>query len=235
MMESQRMCDIRPGRGGSMAVSPRRFGRVRAVTPFIGLVCWSGLVLSCFGGLMVYSAGPGPEVRSPLTWPADSTLARHPGRPTLVVFFHPKCPCSQATVGELSRLLVKIPDAFDVNLVFVKPSGTGPDWHQDRLWEASAALPTVHMVVDRLGREARRFNAATSGHVALYDGRGRLVFSGGITPARNHWGDNAGSDSILAFVRSGRAGATNVRVFGCPLFDDDQRKAEERCSRCSAR
>ncbi len=42
--------------------------------------------------------------------------------------------------------------------------------------------------------------SSTSGQVLLYDPSGRLAFSGGITAARGHVGDNAGSDAIVGLV-----------------------------------
>ena len=64
----------------------------------------------------------------------------------------------------------------------------------------------------------------TSGQVLLYQPSGRLAFSGGITPARGHSGDNPGSDAVLSLVRREARQADGVpvtcRVFGCPLFDN---------------
>ncbi len=53
---------------------------------------------------------------------------------------------------------------------------------------------------DADGREARHFGAATSGQTLLYDERGTLVFSGGITGARAHAGDNVGRQSLVALL-----------------------------------
>jgi hypothetical protein len=75
------------------------------------------------------------------------------------------------------------------------------------------------MVHDHDGVEARRFGAATSGQVILYDARGTLLFSGGITPARGHSGDSTGRDAILALLIDGSSEASETPVFGCSLFD----------------
>ena len=74
------------------------------------------------------------------------------------------------------------------------------------------------MVVDD-GREARLFGAATSGQTMVYGRNGHLLFSGGITAARGHYGDNAGASAIGALLeqptpQSGRKTA----VYGCALF-----------------
>ncbi len=72
---------------------------------------------------------------------------------------------------------------------------------------------------DIQGREALRFGAATSGQTLLYDASGRLLFSGGITPARGHAGDNDGSDALLELLSGGSGRHHQTPVFGCSLRD----------------
>jgi hypothetical protein len=75
-------------------------------------------------------------------------------------------------------------------------------------------------VRDDQGAQSARFGAATSGQTFLYDARGNLQFSGGITAARAHAGDNAGRSSLVAMLNaSGAPVASRTSVFGCPLFD----------------
>ena len=59
------------------------------------------------------------------------------------------------------------------------------------------------MLRDDDGAEARRFGAETSGQTLLYDEHGALLFSGGITGARGHAGDNAGRASLVALLNRG--------------------------------
>ena len=71
--------------------------------------------------------------------------------------------------------------------------------------------------MDGDGAEARRFGVATSGHVLLYDPRGDLIFSGGITAGRGERGDNRGRAALLGRIMgTGREGLEHP-VFGCPL------------------
>ena len=58
----------------------------------------------------------------------------------------------------------------------------------------------------------------TSGQTLLYDRRGSLIFSGGITSARGHRGANAGEAALVSLLASGRADRNATSVFGCPLF-----------------
>ena len=67
--------------------------------------------------------------------------------------------------------------------------------------------------------EARLFEARTSGHVVLYDAGGRLLFSGGITRARGHVGDNYGRQQVSSLLRNHTVRVADGPVFGCPLED----------------
>jgi hypothetical protein len=74
---------------------------------------------------------------------------------------------------------------------------------------------------DSGGIEARLFNGATSGQTVLYNNQGQLLFSGGITASRSHFGDNAGQASIVAIVNAEAPEKTETSVFGCPLFNPE--------------
>jgi len=69
--------------------------------------------------------------------------------------------------------------------------------------------------------EAGRFGIATSGTVALYDRGGKLLFHGGITPARGHEGDSFGRERIVSLLTSGRSDRADAPVFGCALSNDE--------------
>ncbi len=47
---------------------------------------------------------------------------------------------------------------------------------------------------------------------------GTLLFSGGITGARGHAGDNAGRAAIVALLNQLNPATTATNVFGCSLF-----------------
>jgi CheY-like chemotaxis protein len=57
-----------------------------------------------------------------------------------------------------------------------------------------------------------------SGQTLLYDEDGRLGFSGGVTGARAHPGDNAGRQSLVALLNREVAGRRGTNVFGCALL-----------------
>jgi hypothetical protein len=55
--------------------------------------------------------------------------------------------------------------------------------------------------------------------VILYDAAGRLRFSGGITAARGHAGDNLGRSAIVELLEGDSPTATATPVFGCSLLE----------------
>lgn len=170
-----------------------------------------------FGKLLTYSNVAGASAAPLGQWPAKSQLKRESAKATLVVFSHPHCPCSQATLSELERLLPKIINKVKIVSVFVELKGFGEEWAKDSLWRRSESLPGVTSVLDRDGKEAEIFGAKTSGQVFLFSAEGEVIFQGGITPARGHMGESSGHDAILAFFEKGEPSKANSPVFGCSL------------------
>lgn len=179
-------------------------------------------------GLSLYQNTAGAPFNVPPRWPqgAGMVAPAGPARPTLMLFVHPKCPCSRATIEELNRLLARAPGKANVIVYFDRP-GTAPDaWTQTALWRSAQAIPGVTVREDWDGAQARLFGAKTSGTTLLYDARGSLLFHGGITPGRGHMGDNEGASTIVALLGSGPASLRHTAVFGCALNNDDARPVE---------
>jgi hypothetical protein len=197
----------------------------------LACVTWLGLVGVGLRFAWGYENSPGRIGTPPTKWPTESAIKRRPGMPTLVLFIHPHCPCSRATIGELSILIAHSQGLVNANAVFVKPAGSAEAWEKTDLWSSAQDIPTVNVTVDENGIEARRFGSETSGQVALYSAEGRLVFSGGITGSRGHSGDNEGRSAILSLLTTGAASNRESQVFGCPLFEaSSQKLTEEFCN-----
>jgi hypothetical protein len=186
----------------------------------IGLVLWA---TGAFGGtiwMIEYMGTAGASANAPAAWPATSPLPRDPALPTLVMVVHPKCACSRASLGELSRLMTRIRGRVRAHVVFVRPDGVADDWEKTDLFDEAMTVPDTDVVVDPGGVEARRFGALTSGQTYLYAPSGELLFSGGITPSRGHYGDNAGSSRISAIVLSrDLRPSPSTHVYGCDIED----------------
>jgi hypothetical protein len=191
------------------------------------VVVWAGGVAAGGGALWRHALTPGPAVPAPATWPPESTLSRSPDRSTLVMFVHPRCPCTRASLRELERLLAAGHERLDAVIAFVEPQGMSPDWTESDLWRSAVAMQGVTVVRDQGGDEAERFAAVTSGEVLVYDPDGRLSFQGGITSARGHEGDSEGQAAILSLAR-GETAARCSPSFGCPLWTPGSQPAGEK-------
>jgi hypothetical protein len=178
---------------------------------------------ACAAGLWVvwsWDNKPGESAQAQARWPAGSTLTRDPAGPTLLMLVHPQCTCSRASLTELAELLARARPRPKTFVLFLKPAGVADGWERSDLWQTASGLAGVTVVLDDQGALAARFGAATSGQTFLYDARGALQFSGGITGARAHAGDNAGRSSLVALLNASSAPAVSrTSVFGCPLFD----------------
>lgn len=131
-------------------------------------------------------------------------------------------------MGELTQLMTHARRHLAADVVFVNPGRFGrfdQNWVHSDLWNLARAILGVQVSEDD-GTEARRFGAATSGQTMLYDARGRLVFSGGITAGRGHFGDSAGLSSLESILRGEPAEFSRTNVFGCALLD---RPASPKC------
>jgi len=190
--------------------------RERALIAFVAL--W--LIGISIGSLLLlrYSLKPGAQGTASVQWPADLALARVRGRPTLVMFVHPKCACSRASLSELAVLVADCPSGLSTDIVFADPPGLVRQIESNDLWQSAAEIPDSTLICDRDGAIARRLGAHTSGQVFLYDAQGTLRFSGGITAERAHAGSNAGRLAIEAIIRNEKPIAQATPVFGCSLW-----------------
>jgi hypothetical protein len=199
----------------------RSRSRVRPLL-IVALVVWVAAVGFGMKRIWRYENTPGLSFKSPSQWPANSRIARAPDGATLVLLAHPKCPCTRATLGELAEIMAHSDGRLRAYVLFLKPKGMADGWEKTDLWESAAKIPGVTVLSDEDGREAQRFGVATSGEALLYDADGHLLFTGGITSARGHAGDNAGRSAIIALVDHSDTTTAETAVFGCPLFDPNK-------------
>ena len=184
----------------------------------LGVVLWANLSGVGYNSLLMYSSIPGEDGVRQRCWSTDTHIALDKTRANLVVAMHPRCPCSRASFAALEEIVARCPDVVSVTILFYKPRAESADRTRTDLWKSAAAVPGIHVQVDEYGVEARRFGATTSGHAALYDHCGKMIFSGGITAARGHQGDSVGRSAIIALLSGKRQKSIECDVFGCPLF-----------------
>jgi hypothetical protein len=183
-------------------------------------------VCAGLGVLASYENAPGVAESPAILWPSSSRIERAANRATFVMLAHPRCPCTRASLRELELLMARLPGLLTAHVLFVEHAGAPADWKKSDLWDQAVAIQDVHAAWDFAGAEASRFRASTSGQVVVYSAQGRLLFSGGITASRGHYGDNAGRAAIVAALTAGPGGPARSFVFGCSLVDDRQRPAK---------
>ncbi len=195
--------------------------RGRTLVSGLVLAAWLGLVATGFAFWENYESTPGRIDRV--------EDVHHPESKgwELVLFVHPHCPCSRASLQELAELAHRLKEDVTIRVVFVRPPDVPEGWERSELWEVAAGIPGVQVSNDLDGSEARRAGAATSGHLVLYDPTGRTVFRGGITRGRGQVGESSARQQILALLTGKNPALTQTKVYGCSLFDPDSCKDKE--------
>lgn len=194
----------------------------KRVLVVVGVLWILGLTVG-LRAMLNYEDGPAEPGKPPIEWPKGGAFTPKLGQPTLVIFAHPKCPCTDATIGELSILMTRLQGKATAAVFFVRPANFLAGWEKTELWRSAAEIPGVSVFSDPGGMEARRFGAQASGQTILYDASGRMRFSGGITASRGHSGDNAGRSAIVSLITTGVAQTERTSIFGCSLHDPTTR------------
>ncbi len=170
--------------------------------------------------MLNYEMSPADASKNPQVWPKQSAIGRDSSRPNLIMFVHPKCPCSFASLTELAKIMDSRHN-LRATVVFVKPANVKNHWEQTELFKRASSNPNLSVFVDEQSIEAHNFDAHTSGETLLYDGSGHLVYSGGITMARGHEGSNLGEDTLVNLLdENNLAHSGSAPVYGCQLADD---------------
>lgn len=198
-----------------------REGRLAPLARRLGLAIWVASVCGTFLFLGRYgatSAERGPIARS---WPADSDLDLDPTRANLLVFAHPRCPCTRATLENLAWEVTRWSQAPRTRVIFFVPGVHDPAevaaFADTDLRRRALELPGFEVELDPDGQEAARFGARTSGEVLLYGPDGKLRFAGGVTPSRGHQGPNLAASALRATLSNPPPEPCFAPVFGCSL------------------
>lgn len=183
------------------------------------VLIWTLLVCVGLYKLFAWGSRPGEVAQFQNRWPAVSKLEVRSNLPSLVLFLHSACSCSYATLEELERLLPMLRDRAQVQVVFMSPDELDKfNWSDSKIWKRAQKIPSIQIIQDREGFEAKVFGAKTSGQTFLYDLNGELAFEGGLTPSRGHTGESSGQVAIrLFFEKRGFASVAHASVFGCGL------------------
>lgn len=187
----------------------------------LAIVAWFGAAASAWYAITAFgfSGQRLADEETRAIWPEESSISHSPLRPTLLLFLHPRCACSRATVEELERLYTLVPEASlpSTTVVASAPRAVGEEWWSSSLLARTARLPNVRMVYDAGGVETARFGAQVSGTVLLYHVDGRRLYAGGVTMARGHDGHNAGIQAVADLLVNSESQVAPIPVFGCKV------------------
>lgn len=168
--------------------------------------------------LVNYSTEPGSIKADVVRWPSESQVPRSANRFRLIVFSHPHCPCTKASLRQLQRVLPMAIAPVDCCVIFVAES---LQWkvEDSKLWQRAKQIKGVDLVKSEDLSEVHAFGASVSGEAFLFAPQGELLYHGGLTGSRGHEGDCDGSRTIAAYLAGGQSDITERPVFGCPLLN----------------
>lgn len=193
---------------------------MQTVVISLAAAAWVVGVVAGAGALWRHQSTPGPVAAPPASWPDEvDGLSAPTGAPALLLFAHPRCPCTRASIEETARILAGAGGGVDVRFVFRVPERADASWTDGDSWRRASAIPGAATISDPGGVLHAVFGVTTSGHALLYDAGGSLLFSGGVTGSRGHEGANPGRSAIAALLRGEAPAVRETPVYGCPLAD----------------
>ncbi len=188
----------------------------------VALLVWSIVVGVGLVYLNEYSVRPGATADSPAFISPNDLHKNAKNLPTVLVFAHPQCPCTRATIHELEQLVAHSQGLVEVRVLFLQPQSEPREWVESSLWQQTSKIPDVNISTIN-EKELEQFGEVTSGQTMLYDVAGNLVFSGGITDSRGHEGDNIGRSVIEGYLRGNEISIRQTPVFGCALTASEKK------------
>ncbi len=186
---------------------------------FLVLIGWIGLCVLGYFLLMQYDFRPG-AIGAPLgDWPTESAIAPVQDKMNLLVFIHPRCGCTEATIKELIGTLRGKSDIMVTAVTYLpRPNEADPVWTNGKYIQTiRSQVAPMRLVLDSEGVEARRFGVSTSGTIVVFDRACKEVFRGGITSRRGAEGDSLGKrrlERLLSGEKTTESEGPNP-VFGC--------------------
>jgi hypothetical protein len=142
--------------------------------------------------------------------------ASHPGRPLLLHFFNPSCPCSRFNVDHVRALASRF--AADVTMVAVLAEGEPQTMRA--AYQALRLDAPAYVDADR--RLAEALGVYATPQAAILDGDGRLYFVGNYNRARycrerDTEFARIALEAVVARARPPVLGAAASLAYGCPL------------------
>lgn len=183
----------------------------------LALGIWGASLATAWSRLYSHAYQATETGRGVPRWPQGTLLGETASRFRIVVFVHPFCPCTAATVRELDESLTRIPDDVTIDAIAVTAGFSPEELLRSRTLEALRRMPRVRLHSDPEGHERALFGAVVSGETFGFDPHGRRVFHGGVTPGRGHQGDADGQRELEDLAAGRRQAPAEAPVFGCRL------------------
>ncbi len=174
----------------------------------LGGIAWACAIVFVMAGALVYDTKPGKQ---PVGEPG--LRAADPGRWTLLMVVHPDCPCTKASLRNLAAIVETTRLPLKVQIVAAMPQRY--DGPKSNLTLARG-IPKATVTVLDADVAIQRHGALTSGHLFVFDPDRRLVYSGGVTPARGAEDATSSIRWFRALVEQ-RAVASSAPTYGCSL------------------
>jgi len=187
---------------------------------YYAVTLWAVACFAGFGALWVYANTEGDLGQPNVGWDLPEQFHAHTTLPTLVVYAHPKCPCTRATFSELQRLQRDHRGDFVTRIIFFEPYHAPRTWRETDLWHQARNMTDTEAIADPGGMISQEAGARVSGTIALYSPREDVLFWGGITPSRAHEGESPGIISLRAILEGRSPLSRSSRVYGCSLRSD---------------
>lgn len=188
------------------------------LAPTIAFGTWiSVCVISIFAvqSQMVQPGGMDPASIDP----HRSTGEISTGPYRLLMFIHPRCPCTTSSLNELHRIVLATTPRPKLEIVVVieDASNGATDWEQLANVRKARTIPGALVRFNRRS-EAQLYGARTSGHLVVSDSQGNQVYRGGVSRARGHEGTSVGSSCVISILSGQRPTDTERPVYGCSLW-----------------
>jgi hypothetical protein len=111
----------------------------------LGLVAWCGAIAVGAREIYAFSTQPGARADAPERWPGDSTLAGPDRHAAIVMFVHPECPCTRASLTELAAIATA--GNASIQIVLTSPGDA---------WDAAGRVKFFN-IIDRQREEVLSF------------------------------------------------------------------------------
>jgi len=132
---------------------PGRAGRLSRLAVF----AWLILSIAGVAALWRYELTPGDSATVQPHWPDGVGISPNDDGPTLIMFVHPRCPCTRASLGELEHILSSCQGSLRACVIAFRPAIAEAGWEHRDLWRTASKLPGIRLLSDIDGTLARRF------------------------------------------------------------------------------